>query len=213
MAVLVLDLGVVAIVAVEALVPILSAPLQIRWVRAELPALRVRWSDVSPRVGRSLVSFGGSLLGINICSLVIEQTDRLVVGAFLPIAEVTHYSAAWKLYMLAFALPTLALQAVTPMAASFHGRGDKEGLRRLFLRMGKSLGGSWRCRYLALGFAAGTLLRVWMGPGFVEARWVVAVLAASFAVTSFNHAGYSILGGHPPGVGAVLALLAAAGGR
>lgn len=194
-AVLILDLGVIAIVAVEALVPILCAPLQIRWVLAELPDLRVRWRDVSPRVGRSLVSFGGSLLGISICSLVIEQTDRLVVGAFRPIAEVTHYSAAWKLYMLAFALPTIALQAVTPMAASFHGRGDTEGLRRLLLRMGKYSAAVALPLTLALGLSAGTLLRVWMGPGFVEARWVVVVLAGSFAVTSFNHAGYSILVG------------------
>jgi O-antigen/teichoic acid export membrane protein len=141
------------------------------------------------------VSFGGALVGVSICSLVIEQTDRLVIGAFRPIAEVTHYSAAWKLYMLAFALPTIVLQAVSPMAASFHGRKDHEGLKRLFLRMGKYSAAVALPLTVALGLTAGTLLRLWMGPAFVDARWVVAVLAVSFAVTSFNHAGYSILVG------------------
>lgn len=194
-AVLLAGLGVVAVVAVEALVPILSAPLQLRWVRREFPNLRLRWPDVNPAVGRSLVNFGGSILAINICSLVIEQTDRLVVGAFRPIAEVTHYSAAWKLYMLAYALPTIVLQAVTPMAASFHGRGDGEGLRRLFLRMAKYAAAIALPVTVTLGLTAGALLRIWMGPGFVDARWVVAILAASFAVTSFNHAGYAVLMG------------------
>lgn len=194
-AVLLAGFGVVAVVIVEALVPILSAPLQLRWVRDEFPALRVSRRGVDPAMGRALMSFGGSMLAIHMCSLVIEQTDRLVVGAFRPIAEVTHYSAAWKLYMLAFTLPTIVLQALTPMAASFHGRGDAEGLKRLFLRMAKYAAAIALPLTVALGLTAGSLLRLWMGPGFVDARWVVAVLAASFAVTSFNHAGYSMLVG------------------
>lgn len=193
--VLIAGLGVVAVVVVEALVPLLSAPLQIRWVRHEFPDLRLRWRGVDPAVARALVTFGGSILAINVCSLIVEQTDRLVVGAFRPIAEVTHYSAAWKLYMLAYALPTIVLQAVTPMAASFHGRGDRDGLKRLFLRMAKYSVALALPLTLALGLTAGSLLRIWMGPGFIDARWVVAVLAASFAVTSFNHAGYSVLVG------------------
>jgi O-antigen/teichoic acid export membrane protein len=193
--VLILGLGVLAVVAVEALVPLLTCPLQLRWVSAELPYLRLSWRKVSPALARALVSFGGSLAGMSVCSLIIEQTDRLVVGAFRPIADVTHYSAAWKLYVLAYAFPTIILQAVSPLAASFYGCDDTDGLRKLLLRMTKYSAAVALPLTVTLGLTAGTLLHFWMGPGFVDARGVVGVLAAGFAVTSFNHAGYAVLVG------------------
>jgi len=139
------------------------------------------------------LSFGGALLAVSICSLVIEQADRLVIAAFLPVAMVTHYAAAWKIYMLSFTLTTTLVQALSPVAADLHGRGDGSAVRDLFLRTTKFTAGVAWGLVFTLFFAGGFLLRVWMGERFVDALPVVQVLLVAFAITAHNHAGYSAL--------------------
>jgi O-antigen/teichoic acid export membrane protein len=119
--------------------------------------------------------------------------DRLVVASFLPIGMVTHYAAAWKLYMLAFSLTTTVVQAVSPLAARLHGLSDQRELTRLFLKTTKySTIIAWPLVF-ALGLTGGFLLRVWMGESFVSSLAVVQVLVVGFIVTAHNHAGYSAL--------------------
>jgi O-antigen/teichoic acid export membrane protein len=187
--------GVVAIVTMEALVHLLAGIPQSRWAFAEVPGLRLRPSLARFSRARALVTFGGTLLVLSLCSLLSEQTNRLVIAAFLPVAMVTYFSAGWKLYQFAYSVPTTLVQAVLPVAAHLHGRGDGEGLRRLFLRMTKyTTGLSWPLT-LALGFCAAFLLRHWMGPAFSVHFRVVQVLVIAFAVTAYNHVGSSILVG------------------
>jgi O-antigen/teichoic acid export membrane protein len=106
---------------------------------------------------------------------------------------VTHYAAAWKLYMLAFTLTTTLVQAVSPLAARLHGLSDQRELRTLFLRTTKySAIIAWPL-VLCLGLSGGFLLHVWMGDAFVSSLGVVQVLVVGFIVTAHNHAGYSAL--------------------
>jgi O-antigen/teichoic acid export membrane protein len=185
--------GVLALVIMEAIAHLAAGLLQVRWVRQELPTLTLSWRLADRTHARILLGFGGTVLAMNLCALIIEQTDRLVIGVFLPVQYVTHYAAAWKLYMVAFSLSTILLQAFAPVAAHLHGRGDQTRLRDLFLRMTKYSVALALPLGAALGLSAGVLLRAWMGPSFSDARILVQVLLIAFAVTAFNHAGYSAL--------------------
>jgi O-antigen/teichoic acid export membrane protein len=185
--------GLVALVAMELSVHLLAGILQIRWVYQEIPGLQLTWRLVNRHEGIRLLSFGSAMLAVTICSLVIEQTDRVVIATFLPVAMVTHYAAAWKIYMLAFSLTTTFVQAVSPVAANLYGRNDVTGLRQLFLRSTKfTTLVAWPLVF-TLGLSGGFLLRVWMGARFVDALGVAQVLMVAFAVTAYNHAGYSVL--------------------
>jgi O-antigen/teichoic acid export membrane protein len=193
--VLTLGYGLVALVTMEMVVHLLAGGFQIKWVFIEIPTLHLSWRLVSLTEISHLLSFGSAVLAVSICSIVIEQADRLVVASFLPIAMVTHYAAAWKLYMLAYTLTTTVVQAVTPLAASLHGASDQDELRRLFLRTTKySTIIAWPL-VSALGFAGGFLLHIWMGEAFDSSLVVVQVLVIGFIVTAYNHAGYSSLMG------------------
>jgi O-antigen/teichoic acid export membrane protein len=185
--------GLVALVATELSIHLLAGVLQIRWVYEEIPNLRLSWRMVNRQDGVRLVSFGSAMLAVTICSLVIEQTDRVVIATFLPVAMVTYYAAAWKIYMLAFALTTTFVQAVSPVAADLYGRNDRSGLRQLFLRSTKfTTLVAWPFVF-TLGLSGGFLLKIWMGARFVGALGVAQVLMVAFAVTAYNHAGYSVL--------------------
>jgi O-antigen/teichoic acid export membrane protein len=191
--VLSLGYGLVGLVLSEMILHLLAGGLQVKWVFDESPQLRLSWRLVNRDDASRLLSFGSALLAVSICSLVIEQTDRLVIAAFLPVAMVTYYAAAWKIYMLSFTLTTTLTQAVSPLAADLHGRDDFDALRRLFLRSTTyTVALAWPL-VLGLAFSSGFLLRIWMGPRFVSTLPVVQVLLVGFIVTAYNHAGYSAL--------------------
>jgi len=185
--------GLVALVATELAIHLLAGVLQITWVYQEIPDLRLSWRLVNRLDGMRLLSFGSAMLAVSMCSLIIEQTDRVVIATFLPVERVTHYAAAWKIYMLAFSLTTTFVQAVSPVAADLFGRNDQRGLRHLFLHSTKlTTLVAWPLVF-ALGLSGGFLLRLWMGARFVDALPVAQVLMVAFAVTAYNHAGYSVL--------------------
>lgn len=185
--------GLVPLVAAELLIHLAAGALQIRWVYQEMPDLRLSVRAVNRPDAARLLSFGSAMLAVSMCSLIIEQTDRLVIATFLPVEMVTYYAAAWKIYMLAFALTTTFVQAVSPVAADLFGRDDREGLRRLFLHSTKfTTLVAWPFVF-TLGLSGGFLLKIWMGGRFVSALPVAQVLMIAFLVTAYNHAGYSIL--------------------
>lgn len=188
-----LGFSMLAVVAMEAILHLAGSILQYRWVREELPELSLAWRHVDAALAAPLLSLGGTLVVTNLCSLVIEQTDRLVIAAFLPISEVTRYSAGFKLYAFAVAVSTTLVQAAAPLAGLLLGRGDVAAVRTLFLRLTKYTSALAMPLVAALMFAAGPILAAWMGHRFAEARSIAQVLGIGFIATSFNHAGYSVL--------------------
>jgi len=188
-----LHIGVVGIVTMEAVVHLLAGVLQIMWVRKEMPLLRVSIRAVRIREAHDLLAFGVQVTLAGIFVLIVEQTDKLVIAASLPIEQVTRYSAAWKLYMLAYSIPTTLLQALSPVLANLHGAGETERFRTAFLRMTKYSAAVALPLAATLGLCSGWILRLWMGPSFADVYPIVAVLVCGFAVTSLNHAGHSAL--------------------
>jgi O-antigen/teichoic acid export membrane protein len=187
--------GFVAIVVMEAMVHLLAGILQVRWVHEELPHLSLAMSAASWDEVRYLTSFGLQVTVTGVFVLIVEQTDRLVIGAFRPIEEVTLFSAAWKLYVLAYAIPTTMVQALTPIVANLHGGGDEGRLRAVFVQMSKYAAAVAFPLIFAIGIAGGWFLDLWMGPRFVGVLPVLQLLLLSLAVTSVNHPGYSVIVG------------------
>lgn len=188
-----MGVGVVGIVTMEATAHLAAGALQILWVRQELPGLRLRAADVCMQEARDLLAFGVQVTLAGVFMLVVEQTDKLVIGAFLPIEQVTLYSAAWKLYMLAFSIPTTLVQALSPVLANLHGAGDVTRLRGAYFRMTKYSGALALPVAATLALSGGWLLRVWMGHEFSSVHPVVTVLVCGLAITALNHAGHSAL--------------------
>jgi O-antigen/teichoic acid export membrane protein len=187
--------GLVALVAME-----LGLVVAMDIVLAALAFRAVPHLTLAPRLvnradARRLTAFGGVLFVSHVCTLLIEQTDRFVVSAFLSISMVTYYSAAWKLYMLAYIAPTVLLYSFPPVAAALAGRGELDELRRLVFRLSKYAGAVALPVAGVLGFGAGPILHWWMGDGFAAHARVAQILLVGLAVTAFNHAGMAALVG------------------
>jgi O-antigen/teichoic acid export membrane protein len=193
-ALLALGYGLAAVMWLETALILVADLLLVAMAFTSAPGLRLSARLVTRSDARELLSLGGWMFASSLSTLVIEQTDRIVIGLFLAVEFVTYYSAAWKLYMLVYAVSTTLVQAVWPVAAALHAHGDEEGLRRLWLRMTKyTVAVAWPLAW-SLALTAGPVLYVWVGPAFAPYHHVVQVLLASFVVTAHNHVAFGILG-------------------
>jgi O-antigen/teichoic acid export membrane protein len=174
---------------------LIAAVGAMQWVMAQraIPTLHLSLRGSGRTEARELMSFGGLIVIAHSCRLIIDQTDRLVIGAFLSITMVTYYSAGWKLYALAYSVPITMLAAVSPTAGAMYGRRDYAGLRSLFLRATKYSGAVAWPVLLALAGSAAIILDLWAGRGFGDYANVVQVLLLGFALTAHNHAGGAVV--------------------
>lgn len=189
-----LGYGLVAIMWLETGLIVVTGTLLAGFAHAAVPRLRVRPGGFSAPAARELLALGGWMFANALSASLIEQTDRIVIGLFLTVEAVTHYAAAWKLYMLLYSLSTTLVQAMWPVAAGLHATGDLRGLQQLWLRMTKYTAALTWPLAGSLALAAGPVLRLWLGDAFAAHTPVVQVLVASFVVTAHNHAGFATLG-------------------
>jgi len=83
-------------------------------------------------VWREMLGFSTPIMFMNLLNFFILWSDILVMGMFRPAAEVGFYAIASRL-ATGVSMPTDSLGAsLAPSFSSLTGRGDGEGLRRLF---------------------------------------------------------------------------------
>jgi O-antigen/teichoic acid export membrane protein len=186
-------LGLLGLLSAELVLVIAMDVLLGTLAYANVPGLHLSPSLVRPSTARALTSFGGLLLISSVLEAVISQTDRLVIAAFLPVAMVTYYSAAWKLYAFALAVPATLVHALMPAAAALSGRGEHAALEQLFLRMTKYAAAiAWPLGFSLLACTA-WLLKIWLGDAFVEHAPTAQILICVFLIVAHNQAGYAVL--------------------
>jgi O-antigen/teichoic acid export membrane protein len=178
--------GLVSLAVVELVVVVVTDLLTAVTALSGVPGLSLSWRRIDPADVRRIMGFGGVLFVANVCNLLTEQTDRLVIGAFLPVAMVTYYAAAWKLYMVASILPATLLYALAPVAGAIAAGSDIEALRGLTLRMSRYSTALAIALAGAVGFGAAAILDLWLGPTFAARAAVAQILLLGWALTAGN---------------------------
>jgi O-antigen/teichoic acid export membrane protein len=127
-------------------------------VRRRYPAVRLRVSDFDKRQIRLIFSFSVFVLVLNVGERLMFQSDALVIGAFLDVADIPYYAVANSLglYLMEFVIAIAAV--VMPTATKLQAQGQRQGLEEIFLK--------WSKIALSLTLMAGLFLLV-LGPQFL----------------------------------------------
>lgn len=129
---------------------------------------------------------GGQFFVIQIGSLVVFNSDNLVISHFLSPAQVTPYSVTWRLVNYATAAQVVLFPSLWPAYSEAWARGDMAWIRTTYERLRRFTmltlvaGGA----VLLLGGRA--IIRVWAGPAAVPSQELVALMCvwmALFAVS------------------------------
>ncbi len=153
-----------------------GAVLAVQWVllRRHLPRLR----DGGPRTTTDLRGWMGvalPLLFVQESTILLGQTDLLLVGVLLTPADVAVYDAAAKTAIAAIILQRAVKTMATPMVAQLHFEGRHEQLRRLVATSTKWMFWSTLATGLAIVVVGPLVLRGW-GKNFTAGALPLAIL-------------------------------------
>jgi O-antigen/teichoic acid export membrane protein len=193
--VLLLGGGLLGMVAVNIPITLIMQIPTIWLIQRIAPELRFGWRGASRQLVRTVMSFSSALFAINLAGQIQTKTDEVVIGAALPVANVTPYSIARRLSEIPQVLTDQFLKVLLPLASQLHAKDDRDRLRSLYLtstRLTLALDVPLVCGLIVL---SRPFLTRWVGVEYASSTYLVTILAvASLLNTSMWPAG-SILQG------------------
>lgn len=187
--------GILAVAIVDLVVTTVGGTASVLACRRLLPGLRVSWRRFKPALLRSMTPYSAQVFLMTASGLVIMQADNVIIGVFMPVAAVTLYAAAFRLYQTCRNLTNALIGPLVPEAAHSNSLGQHERLRSLLLR------GTKQANALALLVGVPTVLFArpvlvaWAGPGFAEVAVVAQILVLGFLVNNNHIVASSLLTG------------------
>lgn len=187
--------GIVGVVVAEAGAGLIGSVLALILVRRLFTPLSLRHDAMRMSTLRRMASYSLQVFGMSLASVVILQGGTVVIGFLLPVAAVTLYTAAFRIFQVCRDVTGALLQAVAPEASRAAARGDTKALRELLLRGSKFANVVIIALVVPTMLLAEPLLLAWVGPGFVSVAPVVQLLLIGLLVNNNHLVGIGLLTG------------------
>lgn len=182
--------GLLGIVVVETVVIVAMSLGAAIIARRLSPGIRVARSNFDLALLREILKFSIQVFLIGLMSIVILQTDSLVIGTALPVAAVGLYAAGFRVYQVLRDVGGAMLSALVPAGSMAASVGGDDRLRRLLVLGTRVNVATITAASLPAIIFADDLLRVWVGDRYSSAATVTRILLAGLLLNS-THLGAS----------------------
>ena len=164
-------------------------------VRRLLPDLKLSRRFVDPGFASEIVKTSAWISSTQFATALRYRVDTIVVGLVVGVRAAGVYAVGQLLFVAAERFIRPITTGIFPLSAELAGRHDAEGLRAAVItgtRVSLAVGGPL-C--LAAILLAGPLVDAWIGPGFDDARMVIAYLLSALLLAQVSRAGLVMLQG------------------
>jgi O-antigen/teichoic acid export membrane protein len=134
------------------------------------PAIAPVPRAITRSMARDLFGEGALFFLLQIHSLIIFNSDNLVIAHFLGAAEVTPYSVTWRLCSYASMFQTLLIPSIWPTFSEAYHRADLSWIRKTYSRIVRSSLLIVAAVALLIGLLGRSVIRIWAGPPAVPGR-------------------------------------------
>jgi O-antigen/teichoic acid export membrane protein len=183
--------GLRGLIVVTALQAALMLALLARGRRL-LPTVRLRpaWH---PAVLRRMLSFSGYSFVSNLAGSLLFQLDKFVLGAFTSVSLVTYYVVPANLAQRLHAGVARLVGIALPVSTDLHARGEKEALRRFYVRATRVVALVTLSLAVPAFIFAREILLEWVGSEFAETSFgTLRVLILTYAALSLTALPYYV---------------------
>jgi O-antigen/teichoic acid export membrane protein len=132
------------------------------------PQLRLALRSWTPPHLRQLLSFSYYSMLLQVSTLLVLETDSVIIAAFLPIEMIAYFAIAASLVFYARSLIYGATYWITPRVSAMQATEDQRSGGRLALISGRWVTLLLHGITLTLLFRGETFIRLWMGPAYAE---------------------------------------------
>jgi O-antigen/teichoic acid export membrane protein len=153
----------------------LTVPIQIRVLRRVIPGWRLRLTDFRLDTLRMIFGFSlWALLG-QVASLLIYQTDRIILGLFLPIASLTIYHVVTMPFLAIADLSALYRSALMPAASAADATLGRGGLDTFIYTLSRYSNAFVAPLAVIGAFLSGPFIFLWMGQEYLPYVWIAQI--------------------------------------
>lgn len=188
-----LQLSLPATVLLFALVRVIAVAIVMLQCAHVFPGL---WSRprASRRDCRAVLGFGGWVAISSVVSPTLVYMDRVMLGIFLPIAALGHYTVAHETITRLSVIPSSLVGTLYPAFSAIDGAGHKHRLEALASRSIKYLLFILGPVAIVLGAFAPLILSQWMGNSVAaSASMAFRLLAIGILVNGLAYVPFSLL--------------------
>jgi O-antigen/teichoic acid export membrane protein len=171
--------GPIGMAVVNILVNLVMLIPAIWLIRRNAGRIYFSWRGARLSHIRRVASFSSALFVINIAGQFQAKTDEIIVGAFLPVSNVTPYSIAHRLSNLPQILTEQFMKVLMPLASKLHSENDQERLRRLYITSTRLTLASFLPLGLAAAIMAKPFLSAWVGKAYAPYAGLVGLLISA----------------------------------
>ena len=142
----------------------------LRWVmsRRVLPQLKVSLRWVTWASCRECMGFGLWSVLLAASGLVINLTDAIVIGFFMPISAVAFFTLANNLIRYFANVFVPVSHVLFPAATDLDARGDVAGLQKLYLTATRAVSLLTVTISLVMGFWSADFFSLWVGDSYID---------------------------------------------
>jgi O-antigen/teichoic acid export membrane protein len=187
--------GVLAVVVADAVIGVAVGCCYVLACRRLIPGLRLAVSLVSRSLLASMLPYSLRVFAMSLSALVIFQTDTLIIGAFLPVAMVTIYAGAYRVYQVCRQLTYALINPLVPDAARAVALSQAERVRALLVRGTKYSNGLTLLLAVPATLFAKPLLVAWAGADFGRAAPSLQVLLLGLLANNNHLVAFALLTG------------------
>ncbi len=154
---------------------ILSSVFQYRLLRILQPDWYLNPLRFDLETFRMIFGYSAWMLLNQLASLLVYQTDRIILGLFLPVSSLTVYHVATMPFKIIKQLNSLYHSALLPVISSEDAQSGRAALDR-FIYLLSRYTNAFIAPLAILGFfLSEPFIRVWMGADFVQYAWIAEV--------------------------------------
>jgi O-antigen/teichoic acid export membrane protein len=185
----------VAFMLFAAVMDVLSFLVQMWIAKRMLPEVRFFPRFFKRQELKQIVNFSFAMFINQLAARNMGVLDKLILGIFLPIANVTYYAVGFTLAGFAFRIPTAAVLASLPAASELMAQDRLDAVQELVLRGIKYTGLLAIPLFTAMGVTAPDIVRLWMGEGYELSARVLQLLLVGYFWIAISSSGASVMVG------------------
>jgi len=177
-----LGYGLVEFVAYQALSGIAGISAMAFFAKRLLPQISMIPRQFDWGAVRTITNFSFAVFINQISSKFMGTLDKIIVGIFLPVSQVTIYSIGVTVVLLLWRIPAMVTSALTPASSELDALQRPEAIQTMVRRGMKYTSVLGAAIFLVSGVLAEPLIRVWMGEGYEQSARVLQILLVGFSM-------------------------------
>lgn len=155
-----------------------------------IPELRPSPSLMSVSAFRMVFGTGIGFLALQLCSVVIFQTDAFLIAQFLSSEQITPYAVGQRLFAQLLGLMGLVTVSLWPAFGHAKALGEVQWMRRIYRQVTLFAMGTFALVFLFVAFFGHFLLSLWVGEVSAPATLLICAIGVHYFLNlwSANHA-------------------------